>query len=423
MSSPTFRSLSIRNYRLYATGMVVSNTGAWMQRVAQDWLVVSLTGSGTDLGIVTALQFGPTLLFSLWGGALADRYRKNRLLIVTATLIGLCALALGLLILSGAVRLWEVYAVAFAGGVVTAIDNPARQSFVIELVGADDLPNAVSLNAASFNLARILGPAAASAALAVMSVGWVFLVNAIAALGIITGLLMIRERELHAPIPIERAKGQYRQAFGYLRTRPDLIAVLCTMFFVATFGLNFQITSTLIAVQTFHLGKGTFGLLNTALALGALIGALITARRRRVGVALVQISAVAFGAAAIVVAVQPDAVLYTLFLVPVGLSIIMVTAAANTTMQTGVDPEMRGRVMSIYMLVFLGGTPVGSPLVGWVGQHLGPRWSVGGGGTISMIAGVAAAFALARVRQVSVRERLIAHSPTAVAARLATDAG
>ncbi|GAA1975645.1 MFS transporter [Catenulispora subtropica] len=419
MKSATFSSLSIRNYRLFASGMVVSNTGIWMQRIAQDWLVVSLTGSGTDLGVVTALQFGPALTFSLWGGALADRYRKNRLLMLTATLTGLCALTLGLLIVSGAVELWHVYLIALVGGTVTAFDNPARQSFVVELVGPEALPNAVALNAATFNLARMLGPALASLALAVMDVGWVFIANAMAGVAIITGLALIRADELHAPIPIVRAKGQYREAFVYLRTRPDLLAVLFCMFFLATFGLNFQITSTLMAVQTFHLGKGTFGLLNILLALGALSGALVTARRRRVGVALVLLSACGFGVAAMVVSVMPDPVLYGALMLPVGVMIIMVTTSANATMQTGVEPEMRGRVMSVYMVVFLGGTPIGSPLVGWIGQHFGARYAVGGGGLISIVAAVAAAYALARVKGVSVRERLAAHTPPRLAERLA----
>ncbi|NUP50672.1 MAG: MFS transporter [Catenulispora sp.] len=419
MKSATFSSLSIRNYRLFASGMVVSNTGIWMQRIAQDWLVVSLTGSGTALGIVTALQFGPALIFSLWGGALADRYRKNRLLMLTATLTALCAMSLGLLIVTGLVQLWHVYLIALVGGTVTAFDNPARQSFVVELVGPEALPNAVALNAATFNLARMLGPALASVALAVMDVGWVFIANALAGVAIITGLALIRAEELYAPIPIVRAKGQYREAFSYLRTRPDLLAVLFCMFFLATFGLNFQITSTLMAVQTFHLGKGTFGLLNILLALGALSGALVTARRRRVGVALVLLSACGFGVAATVVSVMPDPVLYGALMLPVGVMIIMVTTAANATMQTGVEPEMRGRVMSVYMVVFLGGTPIGAPLVGVIGQHFGARWAVGGGGLISILAAVAAAYALARVKKVSVRERLVAHTPPRLAERLA----
>jgi MFS family permease len=419
VKSATFSSLSIRNYRLFASGMVVSNTGIWMQRIAQDWLVVSLTGSGTALGVVTALQFGPALIFSLWGGALADRYRKNRLLMLTASLTALCALSLGLLIVTGAVQLWHVYLIALVGGTVTAFDNPARQSFVVELVGQEALPNAVALNAATFNLARMLGPALASAALAVMDVGWVFIANALAGVAIITGLALIRTEELHAPIPIVRAKGQYREAFAYLRTRPDLLAVLFCMFFLATFGLNFQITSTLMAVQTFHLGKGTFGLLNILLALGALSGALVTARRKRVGVALVLLSACGFGVAALVVSTMPDPVLYGALMLPVGVMIIMVTTAANATMQTGVDPEMRGRVMSVYMVVFLGGTPIGAPLVGVIGEHFGARYAVGGGGLVSILAAVVAAYALARVKGVSMRERLLAHTPPRLAERLA----
>jgi MFS family permease len=358
-------------------------------------------------------------VFSLWGGALADRYRKNRLLMLTAALTGLCALVLGLLIVSNAVQLWQVYVLALVGGTVNAFDNPARQSFVIELVGPEALPNAVSLNAATFNLARMLGPALASLALAVMDVGWVFITNALTAIAIIIALALIRTEELHAPVPIVRAKGQYREAFAYLRTRPDLVAVLACMFFLATFGLNFQLTSTLMATQTFHLGKGVFGLLNIMLALGALSGALVTARRRRVGVALVLLSACGFGVAAIVVSLMPDPVLYGALLLPVGVMTIMVSTAANATMQTGVEPEMRGRVMSVYMVVFLGGTPVGSPLVGWVGQDFGARYAVGGGGLISLAAAVIAAYALARVKGLSVRERLLAHTPPRLAERLA----
>ena len=417
--SQTFRSLSIRNYRLYASGQVVSNTGAWMQRIAQDWLILSLTGSGTDLGIVTALQFGPTLLFSLWGGALADRYRKNRLLMLTAALMGLCALSLGLLVLSGAVSVWHVYVMAFVFGSVAAFDTPARQSFVVELVGASDLPNAVSLNAASFNLARILGPAAASALLAVMNTGWVFIVNAFAVLAVITALSMIREQELNAPLPVTRAKGQYREAFSYLGTRPDLVAALFVLFFLATFGLNFQITTTLMAVQTFHLGAGTFGLLNTMFALGALIGALLSARRKRIGIALVILSAVAFGVSAMTLSAMPNVFLYGALLIPTGLTVILFATCANATMQIGVEPALRGRVMSIYTLVFLGGTPVGAPLVGWIGQHFGPRWAVGVGGLVSTVAAVVAAIVLARFKEVSLRERLAAHSPPRLAARLA----
>jgi MFS family permease len=419
VSSTTFRSLSIRNYRLYASGQVVSNTGAWMQRITQDWLVLELTNSGTALGIVTALQFGPTLLFSLWGGALADRYRKNRLLILTASLMGLCALTMGALILSGAIALWHVYVIAALFGTVTAFDGPARQSFVVELVGPDDLPNAVSLNAASFNLARILGPALAGLLMTFLDLGWIFVLNAFATLAVITGLSLIRERELRAPAPIARAKGQYREAFAYLRTRPDLLTVLFVIFFLATFGLNFQITSTLMAVHTFHLGKGTFALLNTMFALGALIGALYAARKRRVGIALVTLSAVAFGISTMVLSAMPSAILYGLLLVPTGLATMLVTTASNATMQLGVEPEMRGRVMSVYTLVFLGGTPIGSPLVGWIGQHVGPRWAVGVGGLVALTAAIVGAYALARVKELSLRERLAAHSPTLVAERFA----
>ena len=246
-----------------------------------------------------------------------------------------------------------------------------------------------------------------------------FVVNAFATLAVITGLSLIRESELHAPLPIVRAKGQYRQAFEYLRTRPDLLTVLFVMFFLATFGLNFQITTTLMAVHVFHLGAGTFGLLNTLFALGALIGALVSARKRRIGVALVVISAIGFGVAASVLAFMPDAILYGLLLVPTGLMVILVTTASNATMQVGVEPEMRGRVMSAYTVVFLGGAPIGSPLMGWIGQQIGPRWSVGLGGLISLAAAIVGAYALARVRELSLRERMLAHTPTRLAERFA----
>jgi MFS family permease len=381
-----FRSLHGRNYRLFAAGQVVSNTGTWMQRVAQDWLVLELThGSGVALGITTGLQFLPLLLFGLWGGVIADRYPKRRILMLTQVSMGLLALVLGLLALTGTAQVWHVYVLAFGLGLATVVDNPTRQSFVIEMVGRRDLPNAIALNAATFNGARVLGPAVAGVAIAVMGTWPVFMINAASFGAVLLGLHLMRESELHVADPVPRAKGQLREGLRYVRGRRDLVLVLVLVGFLATFGMNFQLTTALVATQVFHSGASSFGLASTMLAVGALTGALLAARRVHPRPRVLLSAAILFGVLEIVTGLMPTYWSFLLMLVPTGIALMTFTTAANATMQLGVAPEMRGRVMGLYMLVFLGTNPVGAPLVGWLAEHFGPRPTIVVGGVVATV--------------------------------------
>lgn len=385
-----FRSLRVRNYRLFASGQVVSNTGTWMQRVAQDWLVLELThGSGTALGITTGLQFLPLLLFGLWGGVLADRYPKRRILLATQAAMGLLALVLGVLALTGTAQVWHVYALAFGLGMATVIDNPARQSFVIEMVGRRDLPNAIALNSATFNGARVVGPAAAGVLIAWIGTGPVFLLNALSFGAVIFGLLAMRTAELHPAEQVPRAKGQLREGLRYVRGRRDLLLVLVLIGFVATFGMNFQVTMALVTREVFGVGASSFGLASTMLAVGSVTGALLAARRTRPRMRLLLSAALLFGLLEIATGLMPTYWSFLILLVPTGLALMTVTTTANATMQLNVAPEMRGRVMGLYMFVFLGTNPLGAPLIGWLAEHFGPRMGIVAGGVVALLAALA----------------------------------
>ena len=405
--SPTFQSLRNRNYRIYYAGGVVSNIGTWMQRIAQDWLVLQLTdNNGVALGITTGLQFLPMLLAGPWGGMLADRYSKQKLLIATQAFMGVCALVLAVLDLTNVVAVWHVYILALLLGLGTAIDNPARQSFVIEMVGPDDLPNAVGLNSASFNLGRVIGPAVAGLLIELFDTGPVFLINGLSYLAVIYALTRMRTSEL-APAPrAGRGPGQILEGIRYVRNRPDLMTVMVVVFFVGTFGLNFQLTMALMATEVFEKGAGEFGLLGSIMALGSLSGALLAASRGRPRLRLLLLSAMAFGAVEIVAGLMPTYTLFALMLVPVGLTALTFITAANSIMQLGVDPVMRGRVMALYMAVFFGGTPIGAPLVGAVAEAFGPRWSLIVGGVVSATAAVVAGLVLGRVKGLAMRSEL-----------------
>jgi MFS family permease len=403
----TFHSLGTRNYRLFAAGQVVSNSGTWMQRVAQDWLVLELThGSGTALGIATGLQFLPLLLLSLWGGAIADRYSKRRILMITQTFMGVLALILGVLAVAGAVRIWQVYALAFALGLATVVDNPTRQTFVVEMVGPADLPNAIALNSAIFNLARIAGPALAGLVIGTVGTPAAFFVNAASFGAVLTGLKLIRPGELNPVVPVPRSKGQLREALRYVKDRPSLSMPMVLIFFVATFGMNFQVTNALMSRQLFHTGATAFGLASAVFAAGGLAGALLAARRGRPGSRLLVTAAFAFGILEVVTGLMPSFWSFLVLLVPTGLVLLTFNTAANSATQLGTSPEMRGRVMGLYMLVFLGGTPLGSPLVGWVAEVFGPRMSLVAGGAISAAAAAVIGLLLAHRRGVGAREYL-----------------
>jgi MFS family permease len=388
--SPTFRSLHNHNYRLYATGGVVSNTGTWMQRVAQDWLVVVLaTNDGTALGITTGLQFLPALLLSPYAGLIADRFPKQRLLQVTQTVMAVTALLLGVLAVTGTVEVWHVYVLAFVFGVGSAFDAPARQSFVSEMVDPEDLSNAVGLNSASFNAARVAGPALAGLLIGAFgggaeATGWVILLNGLSYAAVVMALRRMVVADLNITEREERHKGMIRDAVRYLRGRPDLMLILTVVFFAGTFGLNFQMTSALMATQVFDKGATEYGLLGSAMAVGSLTGALMAARRTRIRLRLVAGAALLFGAVEIIAGLVPTYLTYVLVVPFLGFSALTMITAANTTMQLATAPHLRGRVMALYLMVFMGGTPLGAPFIGWIGGQFGARWTLitGGGFTI-----------------------------------------
>ncbi len=396
--SPTFRSLRNPNYRRYAAGGVVSNTGTWMQRVAQDWLVLQLTGSGAAIGITTGLQFLPFLLLSPVAGLVADRIPKRRLLQLTNVGMAVPAVVLGVLAVTGVAQTWHVYLLALALGVASAFDAPARQSFVSELVDHDDLTNAVGLNSASFNAARIVGPAVAGVLIAalgggVVATGWVILANAVSYVAPVLSLRSLDSRTLHTPEPVRREPGQIRAGIRYVRGRPDLLLVLAIVFFVGTFGLNFQLTSALMATEVFGKGATEYGLLGTFMAVGSLTGSLLAARRVRVRHRLIVLAALTFAAVEIVAGSMPTYATYALVTPLLGLSALTMITAANTFVQLNTDPGMRGRVMALYMMIFIGGTPLGAPLIGWIGEVAGARWTLWLGGLATAL-GVLAASAL-----------------------------
>jgi MFS family permease len=404
--SPTFRALRIHNYRLYALGGVVSNTGTWMQRVAQDWLVLQLhhgsaAEASTALGLTTGLQFLPILLFSPYAGLVADRMSKRRLLQLTQAAMGVASVVLAVLALTDVVTTWMVFAIAFAFGIGSAFDAPARQAFVSEMVGPDDLSNAVGLNSASFNLARVMGPAASGLLIAalgsgVRATGVVIMLNGISYLAVIGALQLMRPHELSPMARAPRGKGMIRDGVRYVRGRPDLKLILVAAFFAGTFGMNFQMTSALMATQVFHKGPGEYGLLGTTLAVGSLTGALLGARREgRPRQRLVVLAGLAFGIVEIALGLMPSYLTFALLTPVLGLCLLTMLNAANTTVQLSVDPVMRGRVMALYMMVVMGGTPLGAPVVGWVGATFGARWTLIGGGGLTVF-GVLLAVALFR---------------------------
>lgn len=393
----TFSSLRIRNYRLFATGQVVSNTGTWMQRIAQDWLVLGLTGSSAAVGITTALQFLPMLLLGLYGGVIADRYPKRLLLLITQVAMGLTGLALAVLTLSGHVEVWHVYLTALVLGLVTVVDNPARQAFVVEMVGPDDLRNAVSLNSANFQSARLVGPAVAGVLITAVGSGWAFLLNGLSFVAPIVGLLLMRSSELHKVDRAPRGKGQLREGLRYVAGRPDLVWPIVLVGFIGTFGFNFPIWLTAYVNDVFHAGAGTYGLLNTLMAGGSLVGALLAARRGNSRLRLLVGAAVLFGALEITAALAPSFWVFAVLLVPIGMFGLTINVTANSSLQMATDPAMRGRVMSLFMMVFMGGTPIGAPLVGYVTDVYGARVGFLAGGVVSLLAATGVGMALARV--------------------------
>jgi MFS family permease len=388
-SPRSLRAFRHRNFRILFAANLVSNIGTWAQRVAQDWLVVTdLHKSGTVLGLVTGLQFLPSLMLSLYSGSLADRYNKRTLLYITNIGGGLTAAILGLLVISNRVTLFEVYLLAFALGVFSALDAPVRQAFTSEVVGKSDIGNAISLNSANFNAGRMIGPAISGLLIKAFHTGPSFLLNAASFVGVIIALASMRKSELVIPeVPTE--KPRIADAIRYVRSRPDIIAVMVTIFFAATFGLNFQIFNALMAVQIFHKDAGQYGALGSILAIGSLSAAIISARldkRRNPG--FIMKFAMAFGFVEALLSLMPHYGFYAAFLPICGLFALTTMISANTFVQTTVPAHLRGRVMGLYLLIFMGGTPFGAPLVGWLADLIGVRESVAACGLMTSLAAV-----------------------------------
>jgi len=396
-----FAALKVRNYRLFATGSLISNVGTWMQRVAQDWLVLTLTGSAGALGITTGLQFLPILLFSPIAGVLADRFPKRSVLIVTQIAMASTAAVLGVLAITNTVEEWHIYVLAFVFGVGAAFDTPARQAFVNEMIGKAALTNAVALNSATFHLARMVGPSIAGGVIALLgsgvgATGWVILVNAASYFAVVVSLKMMRSEDLR-PVPlVPRGKGQLRAGVAYVRSRPDIMLVMGVVFSAGTFGLNFQMTTALMATKVYDKGAGEYGLLGSIVAIGSLAGALLAARRTSSRQRLVVMSGVAFGLVTMVAGLMPSYLTFALILPVCGFAALTLVTAANAFVQMAVDPSMRGRVMALYMAVFMGGTPFGAPLLGWIADHAGARWTLIGGGALTAFGTVVAVLLSAR---------------------------
>ena len=383
-----FRSLRGFNFRLWAAGAFVSNIGTWMQRTAQDWLVFAeLTDrNATAVGIVMALQFGPPLLLLPLTGFVADHFDRRRVLMLTQTCMGLLALGLGLLTISGHAVLWQVHVFAFLLGCVTAFDAPARQTFVSDLVTEAELSNAVALNSTSFNGARLIGPAAAGLLISWVGSGWVFVINAASFVAVIASLHLLRLAELQRHALAVRTRGSLLEGFRYVWNRPDLVAILSMLFLIATFGLNFPIFVSMMSVTVFHGGPGQYGVLISTMAVGSVTGALLSARRAQPRLAQLLVSAIAFSLSMLVAALMPNAVLFGLVLIVVGMSAQTFMTTSNSLVQLSTEPAMRGRVLAILLALALGGTPLGAPIVGWVADAFGARWSLG----IGVVAGAAA---------------------------------
>ena len=404
----TFASLSVPNYRRYFSGQVVSITGNWMQNVAEMWLVVQLTGNGVSVGLTAALQFVPIMLFGAWGGLLADRMPKRRLLTLTQSLMAVPALTLWVLTTQGSVEIWMVYALVFVRGAINAIDNPARQSFAIEMVGPDKVVNGVALNSVIVHTARILGPAVAGAVIALFGVGPCFLINSLSFGAMILALRAMNPAELHAPpAPAQRGPGQLRQALRYVARTPELLIPLAMMAVVGTLSYNFQVLLPLLASFTWHGTASTYTALAVAMGVGSVAGALAAGARGRISPRLLVSVAFGFGIAELLVAVAPDVRLQMAALIPLGAVSVTFAAGINSALQLAVEPAMRGRVMALYSVVFLGSTPIGAPLVGWLAEVAGPRAGLLLGAVAAMVAAIGGAIAFARAagQPVAVRER------------------
>lgn len=399
LARQTFASLQVHNYRVFFLGMLVSATGTWMQSVAQGWLVLQLTGSGTAVGLVTAAQFVPMLLGGVWGGVIADRFDKRHILFVSQSILAVAAALLALVTLTGVVEVWMVFGCALLTGIGTMIDNPTRQAFVSELVGAERVANAVALNSAMFNAARIVGPAMAGLVILVAGTGVCFAYNALSYVAVLFSLTRMRPEELHRGKPTGKAKGQVRAGLRYAWATPELRSTILLVAMVGTFALNFTVLTPLLVEFTFDAGPGTLGLLTSAMGGGSLVGALVAAARSKPTAKLLVGAAAALGVMMLGVAVAPNLIVAGVLLSLTGAATITFLSTANSTLQLSSSSEMRGRVMSLYLLVFLGSTPIGGPIVGAVAEAVNPRAGFVVGGVASLVGAAFAAGVLLRGRR------------------------
>lgn len=397
--TPTFASLRVRNYRLYFIGAAISNNGTWMQRIAQDWLVFTLTGSGLAVGITTALQFGPMLLLGLYGGVLADRIPQRRILVATQTGQLLCAIALAVLAFTGTITAAAIYVVALALGVITTLDNPARQSFVGVMVPPRLLPNAVALNSGNFNLARLTGPALAGALVAAVGAGWAFAVNALSFVAMLVALVRMDPSRFQESPRGRSGPGALREGLAYVRHHPRIMVTLVLVLFIGTFGYNFPIILTAYTGHIFTGDSALYGVLNSTMAVGSVFGALIAARRESVTARRVEATAGAFGAVMILLSWMTPLWAFMPVLAVAGLFAVSFNAMANAMVQMEADPALRGRVMSLYFVLMMGTTPLGSLLTGWVTDTWGAPVALAASGAICVLAAAACAAASARWEQ------------------------
>ena len=391
-----FAALSSRSYRIYIGGQSLANMGSWMQSIAQDWLTFSLTHSSTAVGVTVALQFLPMLLLGLHAGALADRLPKRRILLITQTLNGIATAALAVITITGAVRAADVYGFAFATGLIFAFDSPARQAFVTEVVPEERLRAAISLNAAVFQATRLIGPAIASVLIATAGTGWVFAVNAACYVGPTIGLLMLRPADLHPAPAMSKDEGTVASTVRYLRRRPDVLWTIFLVGMLGTFGLNFPIVLTAMAKSAFGGSASTYGLFNVVLGLGSAAGAVLAGAGTRPRTRAIVATTAVFGILQATAALAPDLAVFLVLLVVMGFVNLICQAMANASVQLAVDPEIRGRVMGLYMLVFIGGSPFGAPTIGAVTSHFGARTGMLACGVIPAVAAAAVAAAMAR---------------------------
>jgi MFS family permease len=387
----TFRSLGIYNFRLFFFGALISNIGTWMQRTAQDWIVLTkLTNhDAAAVGITLALQFGPVLLLMPLSGLIADRVNRRRMLLLTQVSMGVLSVGLGVLVLMNAATLWEVYAFAFALGCVSAIDMPVRQTFVSEIVEEKQIPNAVALNSASFNGARLIGPGVAGILIAVIGSGWVFVINGASFAATLIALALMHVGELRTASRPPRKAGAIRAGWRYVGSRPDIIIVLVMMSLVGTFGVNFPIFTSTMALA-FHQGANGYGLLSSVMAIGSVLGSLAAARREKPRIVVIALASLGFGLSMLASALMPTYWSFAVVLIVVGLTALTMMTSANAYVQTTTTPDMRGRVMALYMAIFAGTTPLGAPLVGWVANVAGPRWAIGVGAASGFAAAIVA---------------------------------